>query len=303
MVREVTRQDVERFHRDGFVVFEEFIDTARVREARARFDALFAGEFETGVLPDKVKWLAGRDAPGVPQSQCNVWKADRAIARVSLAEEVGRVAAQLMGWPGARANQDSILFVPAGAGTTGHHQDDSYQAWHLPGDVVTCWIALEDTSADGGTLEYVRGSHTWPLGPRIEQFTAPADYRKELNDEAARLGVDVEIVPVVVRAGGASFHHGRMWHGANYNRTPQGRSTVSVHCMSSESTFHPTVPSPMFNHYKHFDDVRMDESFFPILWTKDGRRSRFLEGYLGTDSADARPLRRGARDEGVRAEG
>jgi ectoine hydroxylase-related dioxygenase (phytanoyl-CoA dioxygenase family) len=207
-------------------------------------------------------------------------RVEAARARISLAEEVGRVAAQLMGWPGTRANQDSILHVPPGAGTTGHHQDDSYQAWHLPGDVVTCWIALEDTSADGSTLEYVRGSHRWPLGPRIERFTAPANYRKELDAEAARLGAAVEIVPVLVRAGGASFHHGRMWHGANYNRTKRARSTVSVHCMSSASTFHPTVPSPMFNHYKHYGDVRMDESFFPILWTRDGRRSRFLAEYL-----------------------
>jgi len=52
------------------------------------------------------------------------------------------------------------------------------------------------------------------------------------------------------------------------------------HCMSSDSHFHPTIPSPMFNHYKRFEDLTMDESFFPILWTIDNKRSKFLKDYF-----------------------
>jgi len=36
----------------------------------------------------------------------------------------------------------------------------------------------------------------------------------------------------------------------------------------------------MFNHYKKFNDLTMEESFFPILWTENGHRSSFLKEYL-----------------------
>jgi ectoine hydroxylase-related dioxygenase (phytanoyl-CoA dioxygenase family) len=54
--------------------------------------------------------------------------------------------------------------------------------------MLTCWIALDDTSAKGGTIEYVRGSHQWPVSPPIKQFHAPEDYRRELRDAAAKVG-------------------------------------------------------------------------------------------------------------------
>jgi len=34
-----------------------------------------------------------------------------------------------------------------------------------PGELVTCWIALDDTSRDAGTIEYVPGSHKVGLPP------------------------------------------------------------------------------------------------------------------------------------------
>jgi len=33
------------------------------------------------------------------------------------------------------------------------NQDDSYCGWVVPSGFVTCWMALDDTSAAGGTIE------------------------------------------------------------------------------------------------------------------------------------------------------
>jgi len=276
----IGKKEIERFNEDGFLIFENFLDADLTRSAIQRFEPIFCGEFETGVLPDKVKWLKGRDPDGVPRSMCNVWKADRGLAKLVLSEKIGRVAAEIMGWPGTRCNQDFIMWVPPGAGTISFHQDNSYQDWFKPGEIITCWIALADTAAEGGTLEYVKGSHKWPLGPRVEQFASPENYRAELNVAARKAGEEIEIVPVEVPRGGAAFHHGKLWHGSNYNQSPKSRYSISTHCMSSEAEFHPTISSPMFNHYKKFNDLSMEESFFPILWTNNGRRSSFLKDYL-----------------------
>ena len=276
----IQKKEIKQFHEDGFLIFKNFLDGSLSEKAIRRFEPIFSGEFETGVLPDKVKWLKGRDPENVPRSMCNVWKADRIMANITLAEKIGIVAAKLMGWPGTRCNQDFIMWVPPGAGTVCFHQDNSYQDWFNPGDVITCWIALEGTAAEGGTLEYVRGSHKWPLSPRVEQFSAPENYRAELEEAAQEVGEKIEIVPVEIPKGGASFHHGKLWHGSNYNQSKKSRYSISSHCMSSESEFHPTIPSPMFNHYKKFNDLTMEESFFPILWTEKGYRSSFLNEYL-----------------------
>jgi phytanoyl-CoA hydroxylase len=276
----VSEEDISRFHEDGFLIIEDFLDEKILQKAVSRFEFVFSGEFETGVAPDKVKWLKGRDPEHLSRSMCNIWKADRFLANIILTEKIGLVASRLMAWPGARCNQDSIIWVPPGAGTTGFHQDNSYQDWHKPVGIVTCWIPLEKTTPDGGTIEYAKGSNKWPLNPRVAQFSAPEDYRAELDMAAQAAGRKVEIIPIELSIGGVVFHHGAVWHGANYNRSSGSRYTLATHCMSSESVFHPTIPSPVFNHYKKFNDLYMDENFFPITWAEDGKRSPFIADYV-----------------------
>ena len=279
-----TQEQISQFHRDGFLIFNNLIDMELVKIARSHFEPLFNGVFPTGIIPDKPKWQhqGPVNAEGIPRSICNMWKSDPTIAAITLSEEIGKACATLMGWPGVRINQDHMIYLPPGAGTIGHHQDDSYQDWNEPENIITCWISLDDTSGLSGPIEYVPGSNKWPLADRIDQFAAPPDYRKELDIEAKKLGHEIDIVHVEVPAGGGSFHHGLTWHGSNYNRTSEPARRIISHLMSSESRFHPTITSPAFNRYKHFGDERMDESFFPILWTEDGRRSKFLDTYLTT---------------------
>ena len=71
----------------------------------------------------------------------------------------------------------------------GFHQDDSYNEWIVPGEMLTCWITLDDTRADQGTIEYVRGSHRWPIAPPIKQFHAPDDPLDDLGRAAAGAGI------------------------------------------------------------------------------------------------------------------
>lgn len=277
----LTDTHLARFRDDGFVVVEGFCPAGLVAAARARFGPLFRGEFETGLQPDEWNWREGRDAEDLTRQICNGWRSDRAVARLVLRPQVGAACARLMDWPGARINQDNVIWKPPGAKALGFHQDDSYQDWIVPPAMVTCWMALDDTAAEAGTIEYVRGSHRWPLSPPIERFHAPDDPTADLRAAAARTGAgSLDLEPLVVKAGDAVFHHGRTWHGSAANRGAVQRRAVVAHCMSSEARFHPTKVGPIYGRYKRFGSDVMDESFFPILWTRDGGRSAFLEDYL-----------------------
>ncbi len=284
MVR-LTATQIEQFNTDGFLVLDRFLSAEEVAAARARFEPLFRGEFETGLYPDEWNWRAGRDPPDFTRQICNGWKSDRTIARIVLKEETGRLCATLAGWPGARIGQDNVLWKPPGAKALGFHQDDSYCSWVVPAGFVTCWMALDDTSAAGGTIEYARGSHRWGRFPPLGAFHAPEHYRDALRQAAASVGRRVELVPIEVPAGGCVFHAGGTWHGSDVNRSPQPRRSLVSHCLSSAARFHPTEVSYIYSRYRRVDDLTMDESFFPILWTQDGYRTPFLARYLAQPAA------------------
>jgi phytanoyl-CoA hydroxylase len=278
---ELTDDHVESFHRDGFVIVDRLIDPDLARQALERYEDLFAGRFETGLYPDEWNWKPGIDAPDLTRQICNAWKSDRDIARVVLRPDIGRACARIGGWPGARLSQDNVLWKPPGGKPLGFHQDSSYEQWAVPSEWVSCWIALEDTTASQGTVEYVRGSHRWSRRwGMIEEFHGPADPHAELLQASAVHGVEPEFVPVEVPAGGGAFHDGWTWHGSDINRSDAPRRSLVAHCMSSEARFHPETTGYLYSRYKRFGDDTMDESFFPITWRQDGYRSPFLAPYL-----------------------
>lgn len=110
------------------------------------------------------------------------------------------------------------------------------------------------------------------------------DYRWAMLQAAEQAGVDeLEIVVVEVPAGGCAFHHGRTWHGlCKTTRTDGVFHSIGLHTIPANAQFHPTNKAGyIYGRYKCVNDVTMDESFFPILWTRDGYRSPFLQDYCG----------------------
>ena len=285
---ELTKEHIAAFDRDGFVVVHDVLDGATVAAARSRFEPLFQGKFETGLYPDEWNWRAGRDRDDLTRQICNAWKSDLRIAAIVLRRDVGKAAAALRRWPGARIGQDNVIWKPPGTKPLGFHQDDSYNQWIVPGEMLTCWITLDDTKAGQGTIEYVRGSHRWPIAPPITQFHAPDDPLHDLHPAARTAGVESpEIVPIEIPAGSAVLHHGRTWHGSRDNRGVNPRRAVIAHCISSAATFHPTDISYIYSRYKKVGSVEMDESYFPVMWRDDGYRTPWLDAYVAGGRAAA----------------
>jgi len=275
----LTEAQRKAFDRDGFTIVEDVLSPPQIEAARARFEPLFRGTFETGLQPDEWNWREGRDDPSLTRQICNGWKSDRTIASIVLRADIGRACAALRGWPGARINQDNVIWKPPGARPLGFHQDDSYQGWIEPAEMMTCWITLDDTSAERGTIEYVRGSHLWPLSPPIAQFHAPDDPLSDLMRAASAVEARPAFFAIEVPAGTAVLHHGRTWHGSRDNRGHSPRRSVVAHCASSAARFHPSEVGPIYGRYRRAGTLEMDESFFPVLWREDGYRTGWLDDY------------------------
>ena len=54
MFFELTSAQIDQFNEDGFVIVDKLIDDETVEALRARYEKLFRGEFETGILPDEI---------------------------------------------------------------------------------------------------------------------------------------------------------------------------------------------------------------------------------------------------------
>ena len=277
----LNEQQRESFREQGFLIVDSLIDARSVAAARTAFDRLFRGVFERGVRPDEVNWQEDTGDPDMTRQICNGWKADRAIAAIVLRENIGKAIAELTGWPGSRIMQDNVIWKPPGARPLGFHQDNAYIPWISPAEMASCWIALDDTTAEGGTIELVPGSNHWTVDEPAGAFHGPSDYQRPMREAAERQGIEPQIQPIVVAAGGGLFHHGGIWHGSGFNESDRPRRALVVHAVSSEARFRRANigkgNGPIYGRYLRLRDELMDESFFPILWTHDGRRTEGLE--------------------------
>ena len=261
---ELTEEQVARFQADGFVVVDRIIDRSLAALALARYEELFAGNFETGLYPDEWNWRAGtrRPGPDPPDLQRVEVRPRHRPGRAPTRHRKGLC-------PPGRLARDPVepgqrLVETARAESRwGSTRTRATNSGPIPPDWVSCWIALEDTTAQGGTVEYVRGSHRWQPWGMITEFHGPRDPHRDLREAAAAAGVQPELVPVEVPAGGGAFHAGWTWHGSGVNHAAVPRRSLVAHCMSSEARFHPDTVGYLYSRYKRFGDDTMDETFFP----------------------------------------
>jgi phytanoyl-CoA hydroxylase len=137
--------------------------------------------------------------------------------------------------------------------------------------MVNCWIALDDTQL-AGALELVRYSHQWSPSKPDSNFHGPRHYRKAMEQAARNENRTPDIFHVKVPAGGASFHHGWVWHGSGKNNTDTSRRALVLHGISSAAEFVPNRlhegNGPIYSRYRLTNSTYLDTKYFPILWTQ-----------------------------------
>ncbi len=276
---EPTAAQIETYRRDGFLVLEAFLAPSELDRIRERFGRSFEHEWETGLQPDEVNYTPGVTAPDLTRQLCNVWKADRTLAGVVLSRQVGQFAARLAGLPGVRIAQDNAIWKPPSGRALLCHQDAAYLDHFDPPNMTTCWMALDDTAADTGTIYYVRGSHRWPHAIQGGSFHAPDDWLAHVRQAMPR-SAELELVPIQVPAGGAAFHDGWTFHGSPANeRADAERRSIISHLISTDTRWNPAHPHPVYSRYRRPAEREIDEAFFPVLW-RDGYRTPWLDDYL-----------------------
>lgn len=108
-------------------------------------------------------------------------------------------------------------------------------------DHLTCWIGLDDSDSENGSVNYIPGSHRWPLLP-ITGLAGDMEAIKDVLDPD-QLEAFQSPVATNLKAGEVVFHHPLMVHGSFENRTERPRRATVINVV--KDGVHSSVDEPL----------------------------------------------------------
>jgi len=146
---------------------------------------------------------------------------DALIRHPSILEKVSQILGpDLMVWSASIFNK-----APNSEHVVSWHQDLTY--WGLDSDdEVTVWVALTPVTEQSGCMFFVPGSHKQRAVEHVDTFA-----ENNLLSRGQEIAVDVadgDGVPVELKPGQASFHHGHLFHSSGQNKTAVRRFAPAI---------------------------------------------------------------------------
>jgi ectoine hydroxylase-related dioxygenase (phytanoyl-CoA dioxygenase family) len=106
------------------------------------------------------------------------------------------------------------------------HQDAVY--WPLePMEVLSVWLALDDSKPDNGCVRVIPGSHSWDVYPKRERTHVDNVLASEIDIDASQIDEEGAI-DLVVPAGGISIHQPSIVHGSLANTSTGWRRGLTI---------------------------------------------------------------------------
>ncbi len=138
------------------------------------------------------------------------------------------------------------------------HQDLRYWGLDDEDGQVSAWLALGPVTRENGCMRIVPGSHKGGLLAHRDTFD---DQNFLTRGQEVDAEIDEgEVVHVELRAGQASFHHGRLLHGSGPNGSDERRIGFAINYIAPH--VHQTVAKEDFamlvrgeDRYGHFEQV------------------------------------------------
>src|SRR5262245_38219515 len=198
----------EQYDRDGYVIVRNVIDADLAQEAREHIDWLMAKN--PGTRPEQLHHsLMTKDA---------FW------VRLISDDRLLDVAEQFIGPNIALFASHYIAKRPYDGQAVLWHQDGSY--WPLaPMEVVTLWLAVDDSTPENGCMRVIPGTQHLEL----KELKPRADVKNVLGSETDPSFVDEsKAVDVILKAGDVSVHHPNIIHGSNANTSPKRRCGLTI---------------------------------------------------------------------------
>jgi len=258
----LTSEQVDFFHQNGYCAGVRLLNEEQVAQLRAELAELTDPSYPGNQLFHEYHSNESKNPDTVLFHALGAWRIKSAFHDILWNPAFVIPASQLLDG-GVRFWHDQLFYKPAHhGGVVAWHQDYSYWTRTQPMQHLTCWIALDDSTRENGCLQYVPGSHRWPLLPVTGLAGNMDEIRTVLSPEQLR---EFQPVAIELKAGEATFHHPLMVHGSYENRTDRPRrATVinvfrdGVHSASDAELLQGVPPIPAGR--------KMEGQFFPLLY-------------------------------------
>lgn len=268
----LTKEEIESYRENGFVVIHDFLNTEEVETWRTSIDTAIenrAGrkfphsEIKTGES-DGINKDANYFGKVFDQI-INLWQTDEAVKKIMLDKRLGEMAANLAQVDGIRIWHDQSLVKRPWANPTAWHLDTPFWSFNNR-EALSIWVALDDVTMQNGCMYFMPGSHKETSLEDLGIGTNLGDVFNKYPKYGHREPVKAEI-----KAGSCTFHNGLCLHGAGVNMTPGLRRAMTCAYMPDGSIFNGkknVIPDEKFEKLA-IGDLMNDDEQNPLIYHKN----------------------------------
>ena len=207
---------VAGFERDGFTILENVFDEAELGPISDEVDRVIEGRVNYVPAHDRI-YEPGSDPPRL-RNAFRLHQYNEFFLEVARHPKLVAVMETLLGAP-VRLYGTQLFAKPARVGTAVPlHQDMPYWPFDPP-ELITAWIALDDSSVGNGCVRFVPGSHRLGMLPHTASGVQGNSLGLAPDARVEALGE----VPVEVRRGSVVLHHCLTAHRSEPNTSERER--------------------------------------------------------------------------------
>jgi ectoine hydroxylase-related dioxygenase (phytanoyl-CoA dioxygenase family) len=240
---------IANYERDGYAIFRDVIDRDLISEAS-----------------DHINWLLKNNPERSPENLTQELITDDPFWVRLVSDDRLLDIAELFVGPDLGLFASHYLVKPPLVGKEVRwHQDAAF--WPLePMEVVTLWLAIDESTPENGCVKIVPGSHK-----NVIEDMRSTDANDLFGSE---ISVDVDeetAVDMVLQPGDVEVHHPLLFHGSTANTSPNRRAGLTIRYIPTstritspellaQSAFwlrgergeNPWLPVPAYEAGKHF---------------------------------------------------
>ncbi len=211
MIRAATRMA-----EDGFVILDGLFSEAEIRPVSDEVDNIIAGR--ANYLPPQELVYEPDSNPPRLRNAFRMHLYDEFFMNVARTPKLVAILGEMLGRP-LRVYGSHLFAKPARVGTVvPPHQDMPYWPFDPP-ELISAWIALDDSTIENGCVRFAAGSHKLGVLPHAPSGIV-GNSLGLVPDERVQ---GLEERPVEVRRGSVVLHHCLTVHRSEPNQSSQSR--------------------------------------------------------------------------------
>ncbi|WP_051574337.1 phytanoyl-CoA dioxygenase family protein [Mycobacterium sp. URHB0044] len=274
--------DIAFYEANGYYITkEEVIPEALLNSAYAGIQEFWDGKVDA-VLPYDTGYVNWKKSDGAGQ-RINEFISlqKRELLELATYSLLGAIAAKLMNGRSVRLLDDQLFYKPSGSSDapgigTGWHADHAYWGTCSSDDLTTAWVPFHDVPQNRSPLAVMRGSHRWK-GMEHTRYFNKQNF-SEVEESLRAEGHDVDVVPMILKRGQCSFHHGWTVHGSYPNTSGAPRLSYAAHYQDGGNRYRALL-DPHGRNVEMFDEKLCrrlpngdpdfsDPAVFPTVWSR-----------------------------------